>query len=85
MITEAERTVLDRLRELDSAVKSMAASGNRPDLVGLFARIDQAALALPPETAPDLLHFLRKKSYEKARLWLEGRADEIGRGSCLGD
>jgi hypothetical protein len=28
------------------------------------------------------LHYLRKKSYEKARLWLEGRDAENARGNC---
>jgi len=31
---------------------------------------------VPKETAPDLVHYLRRKSYEKARLWLEGRDAE---------
>ena len=34
------------------------------------------------ETAPDLLHYLQKKSYEKARLWLESRHPEIQKGGC---
>jgi hypothetical protein len=85
MITEAERAVLDSLRQLDSTVKAMAGPAPGPDLGSLFALVDRLAEALPPETSPDLLHFLRKKSYEKARLWLEGRADEIGRGACRGD
>jgi hypothetical protein len=37
---------------------------------------------LPRDADPNLLHHLHKKSYEKARLLLEGRGVENARGSC---
>ena len=40
------------------------------------------ALELPRETDPNLRHYLNKKSYEKARLFLEGRAPQITPGAC---
>jgi len=47
-----------------------------------LGRIDELGLQLPPETDPQLLHFIKKKSFEKAILWLEDRKGEIGRGNC---
>jgi hypothetical protein len=81
-MTETERTVLQTLVELDDAVKAMHSAGPKPNLLPLFARLDELAEKLPKGTAPDLLHYLHKKSYEKARLWLEGRDAENARGGC---
>lgn len=82
MMTMIEREILKGLNELDAAVKSMKTADPKPDLLPLFARIDSLAHALPREASPDLLHYLQKRSYEKARLWLQGRFDEIQRGGC---
>jgi hypothetical protein len=81
-MTESERAVLQTLIELDTAVKSMKGTVPKPNLLPLFARLDELAGQLPKGTSPDLLHYLHKKSYEKARLWLEGRDAENARGSC---
>ncbi len=85
MLTETENAILLALGELDSAVKSMPTANPRPNLLPLFSRLDNLSEQLPPHAAPDLLHYLRKKSYEKARLWLEGRKAEIARGGCRND
>jgi hypothetical protein len=37
---------------------------------------------LPRETDPQLRHYLQKKSYEKARLFLQGRDAENQAGNC---
>jgi len=71
--------------ELDAAVKSMPTANPRPNLLPMFARLDELTRQLPKNASPDLLHYLHKKSYEKARLWLEGRDAENARGNCLGD
>ena len=81
-MTETERTILKTLTELDAAAKGVRAAGPKPDLLSLFTRLDELTRALPANTAPDLLHYLHRKSYEKARLWLEGRDAENARGSC---
>ena len=60
----------------------MADAGPKPDLLPLFARLDELTRRLPPQTAPELLHYLHKKSYEKARLFLEGRDAENTAGNC---
>ena len=84
-MNETERAILEALIELDVAVKAMPKSNPKPSLLPYFTRIDELTRQLPKNTAPDLLHFLHKKSYEKAKLWLQGRPAEIGRGNCLGD
>jgi hypothetical protein len=81
-MTPTEQTLLQSLTELDAAVKGMAAAGPKPDLQPMFARIDELARQLPPGTDSELLHFLQRKSYEKARLTLLGRPAGIRAGSC---
>lgn len=77
-----EHSLLQTLTELDVAVRDMATANPKPDLQPLFARIDDLARQLPPDCDPELLHFLQRKSYEKARLALLGRSGEIQAGRC---
>jgi hypothetical protein len=84
-MSETERAILESLVELDTAVKSMPTANPKPNLMPLFTRLDELTRQLPKNASPDLLHYLHKKSYEKARLWLEGRDAENARGNCLGD
>jgi len=81
-MTQLEQELHAALLELDSAVKRMAATKERVDLLPLFARIDDLGAKLPLTTHPRLLHFIHRKSFEKAVLWLEGRKAEIARGTC---
>ena len=81
-MTETERAILQALLDLDAAVKAMPTASPKPNLLPIFARLDELARQLPKDSAPDLLHYLHRKSYEKARLWLEGRDAENKRGSC---
>jgi hypothetical protein len=82
-MTTTERDILETLNKLDAAVKSMQTANPKPNLLPLFAKIESLANSLPRETSPDLLHYLQRRSYEKARLWLQGRFDEIQRGGCV--
>ncbi len=84
-MTEVEKQILAALLDLEHAVARMAAANPKPNLLPLFARIDTLTLQLPPETDPSLLHYLRKRSYEKARLFLQERGAEISRGNCARD
>ena len=84
-MTAQEQAILQSLNELDAAVKAMPAANPKPSLLPLFARLDELTGGLPPDASPQLLHYLHKKSYEKARLWLEGKHAQIARGGCLGD
>jgi len=81
-MTPLEEQLHTALVELDCAVKQMAATKQPVDLMPLFARIDGLGAKLPPGTDPQLLHFLQRKSFEKATLWLSGRKAEITRGIC---
>jgi hypothetical protein len=77
-----EQEIHSVLVELDERVKAMAKGGPKPDLLSLFARLDQLTAELPGGTTPELLHYLHKRSYEKARLFLEGRDAENAAGNC---
>jgi hypothetical protein len=81
-VTATEQNILEALIDLESAVKSLPTANPKPDLLSLFARLDELTRQLPPQTAPDLLHYLHKKSYEKARLFLQGRDAENQVGNC---
>src|ERR1041384_4842410 len=81
-MTEIEKSILQSLTELENAVRSMPAANPKPNLLPLFSRLDELTRQLPPNTDPSLLHYLPKKSYEKARLWLDGREAENQIGSC---
>jgi hypothetical protein len=81
-MTETEQEILKTLVDLDQKVKSMATADPKPNLLPLFNRLDDLARQLPPETPADLRHYLQRKSYEKARLFLEGRNSENAAGNC---
>jgi len=82
MSAPIEKNLLQALGELDAAVKSMPTTSPKPNLLPLFTRIDELARQLPPDTDPSLLHYLHKRSYEKARLFLQGREAENQAGNC---
>ena len=79
-VTQIEQDILRTLIELGEAVKTMRTAKSKPDLLPLFAKLDGFAANLPPDADSELIHFLQRKSYEKARARLEGRA--AARGSC---
>ena len=81
-MSDTEQAILNALNELDAAVKSMPTAGSKPNLLPIFERLDMLASQLPERANPDLLHYLNRKSYEKARLLLEGRDPENARGTC---
>jgi hypothetical protein len=81
-MTATEQTILQALIELDQQVKAMPTANPKPNLLPLFTRLDGLTRQLPPQTDPQLLHYLHKKSYEKARLFLEGRDAENAAGNC---
>jgi hypothetical protein len=80
--TSLEKSLLDSLIELDNSVKSMPTANPKPNLLPLFSRIDELTKQLPRDADPTLLHYLHKKSYEKARLFLQDRDAENQVGNC---
>lgn len=83
-MTELEKEILAALNELDRTVKTMAPASPKPALPPLLARVDELTGRLSRDSDPNLLHYLHRKSYEKARLLLEGRDAENARGTCGG-
>ncbi|MGI8965019.1 MAG: hypothetical protein ACR2H1_02905 [Limisphaerales bacterium] len=81
-MTEIEKEIFQTLLDLESKIHSMKTAHPKPDLLPLFARLDKLAGQLPKSTTPDLLHYLHKKSYEKARLFLQDRETENAKGNC---
>jgi hypothetical protein len=81
-MTAIERDLLKALQDLDATVKTMATTNPKHNLLPLFQHIESLAEQLPRSTSPDLLHYLQKKSYEKARYWLAGNYAEIQTGGC---
>ena len=81
-MTETEKNILTALLDLENAVKSMPTANPKPNLLQFFSRIDELTRQLPPKADPSLLHYLHKKSYEKARLFLQDRDNENAMGSC---
>jgi hypothetical protein len=82
-MTALEHNILEHLVKLEAMVKAMPTANPKPNLLPLFQQIEAFADQLPRGTAPDLLHYMQRKSYEKARQWLEGRFAEIQKGGCL--
>jgi hypothetical protein len=82
MNSTIEKEILAALGQLEAAIKSMPTANPKPSLLPLFARLDELTAQLPRHTDPTLLHYMHKKSYEKARLFLQGRDAENQLGNC---
>ena len=81
-VTLIEENILAALLELERAVESMPRANPKPNLLPMFSRLDELTGALPKDTDPLLLHYLHKKSYQKARLFLQGQDAENQQGNC---
>ena len=73
IITQIEQQILDSLTASEAAVARMAEANPKPDLLPIFSRLDELTCQLPPGTEPDLLHYLHRKSYQKACAFLRER------------
>ena len=71
-MTETECAILEQLRNLD------ATAAQRGDVLPILAELTRLSRTLPANADPDLLHYLNRRSYEKARLFLEGIDPETG-------
>lgn len=75
--------LLEKLVELENTVATMATANPKPDLMPIFDSIESLTAQLPTTTDPALLHYLHRKSYQKARFFLEGRDAENEVGDCI--
>lgn len=82
MNSPVEHELLAALTQLEEAVRARSAGSPKLDLLAIFTRLDELATRLPPDTDPALRHYVHKKSYEKARLFLLGREAENRAGNC---
>jgi hypothetical protein len=73
-MTDIEDQIQRALLDLENAVAQMPTANPKPDLKPIFARLDDLAGQLPPEAPRDLRHYLARKSYQKARMFLQERA-----------
>ena len=81
-MTQTERAILDGLQELEAAVAELRSTQPTLSLEPKLVRLQELTRLLPPETDPTLRHYLQKQSWEKARLFLEGRDPENLVGNC---
>jgi len=75
--------LLNKLIQLEETVATIATANPKPDLMALFGEIEELTGQLPTSTDPALLHYLHRKSYQKARLFLEGKDAENEAGNCI--
>ncbi len=75
--------LLETLVRLEESVATMATADPKPNLMVLFEEIEGLTAQLPKDTDPGLLHYLHRKSYQKARLFLEGKDAENEVGNCI--
>jgi len=80
-MTSLESEILEALIRLEVAATGTA-TGQRESVLPIVQRLTELTRSLPAGTSPDLLHYLHKRSYEKARLWLQGRDAENVDGPC---
>lgn len=81
-MNETEREILATLQDLEAKVRTMQTATPKPNLLPVFDKLETLTNQLGPDADHSLLHYLHKKSYEKARLHLEGRDAENARGAC---
>jgi hypothetical protein len=75
-MTGTEQDILESLSGLERAVASMPTAHPKPNLLPIFSRLDELTRQLPRDADPMLLHYLHRKSYEKARLLLQEKCRE---------
>ena len=82
-MTGTEQSILAALLELERTVEAMPHTTPKPEsAAAIFAARRTYSLIATVSTDPTLLHYLHKKSYQKARLFLQGRDAENHAGNC---
>lgn len=70
--------LLEGLRGFEEAAASAGSDGGPARLRAAMGRLVELEQGQPPAVDPQLRHYLQRRSYEKARLWLEGVDPEAG-------
>jgi hypothetical protein len=83
VMTALEKSILSKLVELEEAVKGLGTGSPKPNLAPIFLQLDGMTSELPRDTDPNLLHYLNKKSYQKAMFFLQGRESENAQSNGL--
>ena len=73
-----EDSVLKALHALEAAIAAGRPPSPNPALRIVLAQLDQLTTELPPTTRTGLGHYLQKRSYQKAKILLEGGDPEAG-------
>ncbi len=73
-----ETSVLKTLHALEAAIAAGRPPSPNPTLRTVLSQLDQLTTELPPTIRADLRHYLQKRSYQKARILLEGGDPEAG-------
>jgi hypothetical protein len=84
-MTALEQKILALVNQLEQLAAHLADPAAKAELPRVMALIDGLSAELPGGTDPALLHYLRKRSYQKARTFLEGREAENAKGNCRHD
>lgn len=69
-MTDDEHELWTTLEELKQSVEQKQPGAPKPDLLKIFGRLDALTDRLSAQGDPALIHYLRRRSYEKARRWL---------------
>lgn len=77
-----EQDILSALIDLEAAAASARGPGPKIPILPILERLDRFAVDLPADAPGDLRHYLQRRSYEKARLFLLGRGAGAPRGTC---
>jgi len=72
-MTQIEQEILEALTTLEEATARMGTANPKPNLLPIFSRLDELTAQVPRGAEPDLLHYLHRKSYQKAAAFLRER------------
>jgi len=83
-MTAFEEELRNLLHDFSEAVELQRSAdpAKKPPIRPLLDKLDAVAARATSDIHPRLRHYLEQKSYEKARLFLDGRESENQRGNC---
>jgi hypothetical protein len=73
--------IKERLKETLSSLQQGIKSSDASAITGSLRTLDELVNSHRSELDPQLVHYLSRRSYEKAQMYLEGK-DGIPKGIC---